>query len=83
MPLAQAYMARGAADFPRAEAVLRSVIEGNPLLTPEADEYRQALFELGHGCTTAPIGTSRRSPGSIDWTTPGTPVTTVWGRRCS
>ena len=46
VPLAQAYMARGAADFPRAEAVLRSVIEGNPLLTPEADEYRQALFEL-------------------------------------
>jgi tetratricopeptide (TPR) repeat protein len=46
VPLAQAYMARGAADFPRAEAVLRSVIEGNPILTPEADEYRQALFEL-------------------------------------
>ncbi len=48
VPLAQAYMARGPADYPRAEAVLRGVIEGNPLLTPEADEYKQALFELGH-----------------------------------
>ena len=46
VPLAEAYMARGPADFGRAEAVLRGVIEGNPLLTPEADEYRQALFEL-------------------------------------
>jgi tetratricopeptide (TPR) repeat protein len=48
VPLAAAYMARGPADYPRAEAVLRNVLEGNPLLTPEADEYRQALFELGH-----------------------------------
>ena len=47
VPLAQAYLARGPADFGRAEAVLRGVIEGNPILTPEADEYRQALFELG------------------------------------
>ena len=47
MPLAEAYVARGPADYGRAESVLRGVIEGNPLLTPAADEYRQALFELG------------------------------------
>ncbi len=46
VPLAQAYMARGPADYPRAESVLRSVLEGNPVLTPAADEFRQALFEL-------------------------------------
>jgi tetratricopeptide (TPR) repeat protein len=46
VPLAEAYMARGPADYPRAESVLRNVIEGNPLLTPESEEFRQALFEL-------------------------------------
>ena len=46
VPLAEAYMARGPADYPRAESVLRNVVEGNPLLTPESEEYRQALFEL-------------------------------------
>ena len=46
VPLAQAYMAKGPKSYPNAEAALRSVIESNPLITPDADEFRQALFEL-------------------------------------
>ena len=46
VPLAQAYIAKGPADYAKAESVLRSVIENNPLLTPEAEEFKQSLFEL-------------------------------------
>ncbi|CAN5648429.1 hypothetical protein BH09PLA1_BH09PLA1_22030 [soil metagenome] len=46
VPLAQAYIAKGPEAFPKAETVLLSVVENNPLVTPEAEEFRQALFEL-------------------------------------
>ena len=32
--------------YGKAEKVLLAVIEDNPVLTPEAEEFRQALFEL-------------------------------------
>lgn len=47
VPLAQAYLAKGPEQYAKAESVLLSVVENNPLLTPEAMEFRQALFELG------------------------------------
>ncbi len=46
VPLAQAYIAKGPEAFAKAESVLKSVVENNPLLTPEAEEFKQALFEL-------------------------------------
>jgi tetratricopeptide (TPR) repeat protein len=47
VPLAQAYMAKGPASYAKAEKTLKAVIESNHLITPDADEFRQALFELG------------------------------------
>ncbi len=47
VPLAQAYIAKGPEFFAKAESVLKGVVENNPLLTPEAEEFRQALLELG------------------------------------
>ncbi|HTL28651.1 MAG TPA: tetratricopeptide repeat protein, partial [Tepidisphaeraceae bacterium] len=47
VPLAQAYIAQGPDAYGKAEKVLHSVIDNNPLLTPESEEFRQALFELG------------------------------------
>jgi tetratricopeptide (TPR) repeat protein len=46
VPLAQAYIAKGPEAFSKAESVLKSVVENNPVLTPEAEEFKQALFEL-------------------------------------
>ncbi|HEV2294376.1 MAG TPA: tetratricopeptide repeat protein [Tepidisphaeraceae bacterium] len=46
VPLAQAYIAKGPEDYSKAEQVLIAVVDNNPLLTPEAEEFRQALFEL-------------------------------------
>jgi tetratricopeptide (TPR) repeat protein len=46
VPLAQAYIAKGPQFFNKAEAVLKTVVENNPVLTPEAEEFKQALFEL-------------------------------------
>jgi tetratricopeptide (TPR) repeat protein len=46
VPLAQAYVAKGPQSYPAAEAALLRVIEDNPLITPEAQEFREALFEL-------------------------------------
>ena len=46
VPLAQAYIAKGPAAYSKAESVLKSVVENNPLITPEAEEFKQALFEL-------------------------------------
>jgi tetratricopeptide (TPR) repeat protein len=45
VPLAQAFVAKGPAAYPQAEKVLISVLE-NPIVTPEAEEFRLALFEL-------------------------------------
>jgi tetratricopeptide (TPR) repeat protein len=46
VPLAQAYLAKGPDFYAKAETVLLSVLENNPVLTPEAQEFRQSLFEL-------------------------------------
>ena len=46
VPLAQAYVAKGPATYPAAESALLRVVEDNPLITPEAQEFREALFEL-------------------------------------
>lgn len=47
VPLAQAYMAKGPDSYAKAEKTLKAVVENNHLITPDADEFRQALFELG------------------------------------
>ncbi len=46
VPLAQAYIAKGPQSYGKAEATLKAVVEDNPLITPDAMEFRQALFEL-------------------------------------
>lgn len=46
VPLAQAYIAKGPDSYAKAEAVLFSVVDNNPLVTPEAEEFKQAVFEL-------------------------------------
>lgn len=46
VPLALAYVAKGPEFYSKAEGVLLRVVENNPLLTPDAEEFRQALFEL-------------------------------------
>jgi tetratricopeptide (TPR) repeat protein len=46
VPLAQAYMAKGPDGYNKAEQVLLSVVSNNPLVTPEAEEFKQAVFEL-------------------------------------
>jgi tetratricopeptide (TPR) repeat protein len=46
VPLAQAYIAKGPESYAKAESVLKSVVENNPVLTPEAEEFKQALLEL-------------------------------------
>lgn len=46
VPLAQAYVAKGPDFYAKAEQVLGGVIDNNPLVTPEAAEFKQALFEL-------------------------------------
>jgi tetratricopeptide (TPR) repeat protein len=46
VPLAQAYVAKGPDYYVKAEAVLNGVVDNNPLITPEAAEFKQALFEL-------------------------------------
>lgn len=47
IPLAQVYIAKGPEFFERAVRVLRAVLENNGVLTPKAEEFKQALFELG------------------------------------
>jgi tetratricopeptide (TPR) repeat protein len=45
VPLAQAYVAKGPAFYPKAEAALTATLE-SPLLTPAAEDFKDALFEL-------------------------------------
>jgi len=45
VPLAEAYIARGPQYYGRAENVLLAVLN-NPILSPDAEEFGQALFEL-------------------------------------
>jgi tetratricopeptide (TPR) repeat protein len=46
VPMARAYIAKGPDEYGKAESVLRSVVENNPQVTPEAVEFREALLEL-------------------------------------
>ena len=46
VPLAQAYVAKGPEFYAKAENVLLGVVDNNPLITPDAEEFKQALFEL-------------------------------------
>ena len=46
VPLAQALVLKGPDYYPKAEAALKAVLDNNPLITPEAEEFREALFEL-------------------------------------
>lgn len=46
VPLAQSLIAKGPENYAKAQKVLTAVIEDNPLITPEAEEFREALFEL-------------------------------------
>lgn len=48
VPLAQAYISKGPDSYAKAEQVLLSVLDNNPMLTPDSNEFRQALFELGN-----------------------------------
>ena len=45
VPLAQSYFAKGPNFYGRAEKVLLSVLD-NPILSPDAEEFEEALFEL-------------------------------------
>src|SRR5207245_1964627 len=45
VPLAQAYVAKGPDFYGKAELTLQSVLD-NPLITPEAAEFKQSLFDL-------------------------------------
>jgi tetratricopeptide (TPR) repeat protein len=47
VPLAQAYIAKGPQFYARAETVLLNELD-SPMLSPEAEEFGQALFELAH-----------------------------------
>lgn len=46
VPLAAAYVAKGPEHYGKAELVLNSVIDNNPLVTPDSEEFKQALFDL-------------------------------------
>jgi tetratricopeptide (TPR) repeat protein len=45
VPLAEAYLAKGPEFYGKAEWALNNTLQ-NPVLTPQAEEFRQALFEL-------------------------------------
>jgi tetratricopeptide (TPR) repeat protein len=46
VPLAEAYIAKGPTMYGRAENTLLSVVENNPLVDPNAEEFRQSLRGL-------------------------------------
>jgi tetratricopeptide (TPR) repeat protein len=46
VPLAQAFIAKGPDYFGQAEKVLVNVLENNRNLEPDAEEFKQALFDL-------------------------------------
>jgi tetratricopeptide (TPR) repeat protein len=48
VPLARAYIAKGPDYYGKAEEVLLSVVENNPQVTPEAQEFRESLWELAN-----------------------------------
>jgi tetratricopeptide (TPR) repeat protein len=46
VPLAECLVSKGPAFYSKAEKALRAVVEDNPIVTPEAEEFRMALVEL-------------------------------------
>ncbi|MCY2955402.1 MAG: tetratricopeptide repeat protein [Planctomycetota bacterium] len=48
VPLARAYIAKGPDFYRRAEEVLKAAVEDNPQITPEAEEFRESLWELAN-----------------------------------
>jgi tetratricopeptide (TPR) repeat protein len=46
VPLAQAYIAKGPEHYGKAESVLLSVVDNNRLVDPDAEDFKQALFDL-------------------------------------
>jgi tetratricopeptide (TPR) repeat protein len=46
VPLAQAYIAKGPDHYGKAEQVLLSVVDNNRLVDPDAEDFKQALFDL-------------------------------------
>jgi tetratricopeptide (TPR) repeat protein len=48
VPLARAYIAKGPDFYKRAEEVLKAAVEDNPQITPEAEEFRESLWELAN-----------------------------------
>lgn len=46
VPLARAYIAKGPDFYKQAEATLKAVVEDNPQVTPDAQEFRESIFEL-------------------------------------
>jgi len=46
VPLAEAFIAKGPESFGKAESVLLSIVENNPIFTPAAEEFKSALFQL-------------------------------------
>jgi tetratricopeptide (TPR) repeat protein len=48
VPLARAYIAKGAEFYKKAETALLAVVENNPQITPEAEEFRESLWELAN-----------------------------------
>jgi tetratricopeptide (TPR) repeat protein len=46
VPLARAYTAKGPDSYAKAEEVLKGVVENNPQVTPDAQEFREGLLEL-------------------------------------
>lgn len=46
VPLAEAYFAKGPDYYAKAEKTLLGVVENNPLVDPQAEEFRQSLREL-------------------------------------
>ena len=48
VPLARAYVAKGPEFYAKAEEVLKRVLEDNPQITPDAEEFKESLFELAN-----------------------------------
>ncbi|HEV8604155.1 MAG TPA: tetratricopeptide repeat protein [Tepidisphaeraceae bacterium] len=46
VPMARAHIAKGPDEYGKAESVLRSVVEDNKQVTPDAVEFRESLMEL-------------------------------------
>ncbi len=48
VPLARAYIAKGPEFYNKAEEVLIAAVDDNPQITPEAQEFRESLWELAN-----------------------------------